>query len=195
MIYLATCYVQMNMNKRVAIFALAFSLFTGASVTAAEQSLYDFTLIGIDDKPMAMDQFKGKVVLLVNTASQCGFTPQYEGLEALYKARKDQGLVIVGVPSNDFGGQEPAGDGEIAQFCKLNFGVTFPLTDKSVVSGADAIPVYKWAGAQAGFLGKPKWNFHKYLFGKDGKFIDWFSSPTTPDSAKITGEIDKALRG
>jgi glutathione peroxidase len=183
------------MTQRIAILALIFSFFTGASAMSAEQSLYDFTLIGIDGKPMPMNQFKGKTVLLVNTASQCGFTPQYEGLEALYEARKDQGLVIVGVPSNDFGGQEPGSDEEVAQFCKINFGVTFPLTDKSVVSGNDAIPVYKWAGAQTGFLGKPKWNFHKYLFGKDGKFIDWFGSSTTPNSEKITSAVDKALKG
>jgi glutathione peroxidase len=181
------------MNKRIAILALFATLFTGAPVMAAEQSLYDFTLIGIDGKPMVLDQFKGKAVLLVNTASQCGYTPQYEGLEALYKARADKGLVIIGVPSNDFGGQEPAADAEIAQFCKINFGVTFPLTDKSVVSGADAITIYKWAGGQAGFLGKPKWNFHKYLFGRNGKFVDWFSTATTPDSAKLTSAVDRAL--
>jgi glutathione peroxidase len=182
------------MTQRFAIFALLFSIFTGANAMAEPQSLHDFTLIGIDGKPMPMAQFKGKVVLLVNTASQCGFTPQYEGLEALYKARKDQGLVIVGVPSNDFGGQEPGSDAEVAQFCKLNFGVTFPLSDKSVVSGSDAIPVYKWASAEAGFLGKPKWNFHKFLFGKDGKFVDWFASSTTPESSKLTSAVDKALQ-
>ncbi len=161
---------------------------------AAEQSLYDFTLTGNDGKPLSLEKFKGKVVMLVNTASQCGFTPQFEGLEALYNAKKDQGLVIVGVPSNDFGGQEPGNNSEIATFCKLNYGVTFPLADKSDVVGDNAIPVYKWAGAQAGFLGTPKWNFHKYLFGKDGKFIDWFATATTPESAKITTAVDEALK-
>lgn len=143
---------------------------------------------------MALSQFKGKVVMLVNTASECGFTPQYDELEKLYETRKDAGLVIVGVPSNDFGGQEPGNNTEIATFCKNNYGVTFPLADKSVVSGGEAIGVYKWAGTQAGMLGRPKWNFHKYLFGKDGKFIDWFSTPTKPMSEKITAAIDKALQ-
>lgn len=161
---------------------------------AAEQTLHDFTLTGLDGKPMPMSQFKGKVVLLVNTASECGYTGQYEGLEKLWELRKDAGLVVVGVPSNDFGGQEPGSDAEIASFCKLNYGVTFPLADKAEVSGDDVIPVYQWAGEQAGFLGRPKWNFHKYLFGKDGKFIDWFATTTEPMSEKITQAVEQALR-
>jgi glutathione peroxidase len=173
--------------------ALTLILLTGTAM-AAEPTLYDFTLTGLDGKPMLLSQFKGKVVLLVNTASQCGYTPQYEGLEAVWEANKDKGLVIVGVPSNDFGGQEPGSNTEIATFCKLNYGVTFPLTDKSVVKGADAIPVYKWAGDQAGFLGRPSWNFHKYLFGRDGKFIDWFSTATKPDGPKIGKALAAALK-
>jgi glutathione peroxidase len=173
--------------------ALTLILLTGTAM-AAEPTLYDFTLTGLDGKPMLLSQFKGKVVLLVNTASQCGYTPQYEGLEAVWEANKDKGLVIVGVPSNDFGGQEPGSNTEIATFCKLNYGVTFPLTDKSVVKGADAIPVYKWAGDQAGFLGRPSWNFHKYLFGRDGKFIDWFSTTTKPDGPKIGKALAAALK-
>ena len=161
---------------------------------AAEQTVFDFTLIGNDGKPMPLEQFKGKVLLLVNTASECGYTPQYEGLEAIWKANKDKGLVIVGVPSNDFGGQEPGSAKDIATFCELNYGVTFPLTDKSVVKGAEAIPVYQWASAQAGNLGKPKWNFHKYLFGRDGKFIDWFSTATKPDGPKIKKALEQALQ-
>lgn len=162
-------------------------------MTSSAASLHDFTLTGIDGKPMVMDQFNGKVVLLVNTASECGYTGQYEGLEALYLARKNEGLVIVGVPSNDFGGQEPGKTEEIATFCKLNYGVTFPLADKTVVKGKDAHPVYQWAAKQAGVLGTPKWNFHKYLFGRDGKFIDWFSTPTEPSSVKIRAAVEKAL--
>ena len=156
-------------------------------------NLHDFMLTGIDGKPMPLQQFDGKVVLLVNTASECGYTGQYEGLEALWLAYKDKGLEVVGVPSNDFGGQEPGKAEEIASFCKLNYGVTFPLADKTVVKGNAADPVYVWAGEQAGALGTPKWNFHKYLFGRDGQFIDWFSTPTEPMSAKITTAIEKAL--
>lgn len=161
---------------------------------AAEQTLYDFTLTGNDGKPLPLSQFKGKVVLLVNTASQCGSTPQYEGLEQLWELHKDDGLIVIGVPTNDFGGQEPGSDAEIASFCKLNYGVTFPLTDKAVVSGDDAIALYQWAGEQAGFLGQPKWNFHKYLFGKDGKFINWFATSTEPMSDKIAQSLEMALQ-
>ena len=157
-------------------------------------TLFDFTLIGNDGKPMPLAQYKGKVVLLVNTASECGFTPQFDGLEKLWEAEKDAGLVILGVPSNDFGGQSPGSNAEFASFCKLNYGVTFPLADKAIVSGDDAIALYKWAGEEAGFLGRPKWNFHKYLFGKDGKFIDWFSSRTGPTSRTITQAVNKALK-
>jgi glutathione peroxidase len=182
------------MIKTLTVLTTLLALLSGTPTMAAEQTLYDFTLVGNDGKPMAMSQFKGKVVLLVNTASECGFTPQYDELEKLWEAKKDQGLVIIGVPSNDFGGQEPGTNQEIATFCKNNYGVTFPLADKSVVSGADVIPVYNWAGEQAGMLGRPKWNFHKYLFGKDGKFIDWFSTATKPMASKITGAIDQALK-
>jgi glutathione peroxidase len=175
------------------LFALIISIFMSLPVSAAEQSLYDFTLTGIDGKPMPLAQFKGHPVLLVNTASECGFTPQYEGLEKLWLDEKDKGLVVIGVPSNDFGGQEPGKAEEIASFCKLNYGVTFPLADKTVVSGAKADPLYVWAGGKAGFLGKPKWNFHKYLFGRDGQFIDWFSSATKPTGPKITAAVKKAL--
>ena len=168
------------------------ALLASFSMTHAA-SLHEFTLTGIDAKPMALSQFKGSAVLLVNTASECGFTGQYEGLEKLWETYKSKGLVIVGVPSNDFGGQEPGKAEEIATFCKLNYGVTFPLADKAVVKGKDAIPVYIWAGKEAGLLGSPKWNFHKYLFGRDGQFIDWFSSPTEPTSKKLTTAVEKAL--
>ena len=160
---------------------------------AQASTLHDFALTGIDGKPMSLREFDGKVVLLVNTASECGYTGQYEGLEALWLAYKDKGLVVVGVPSNDFGGQEPGKAAEIASFCKLNYGVTFPLADKTVVKGKTADPVYVWAGEQAGMLGTPKWNFHKYLFGRDGKFMDWFSTPTEPMSDKIKTAVEKAL--
>jgi glutathione peroxidase len=171
-----------------------FIFLNGVSAMAADKTLFDFSLIGNDGKPMPLAQFKGKVVLLVNTASECGFTPQYEGLEKLWEAKAAQGLVIIGVPSNDFGAQEPGSAGEIATFCKLNYGVTFPLADKAVVSGTDAVEVYKWAGEFAGALGRPKWNFHKYLFGRDGKFIDWFASTTEPMSDKITHAVEMAVK-
>jgi glutathione peroxidase len=179
------------MDMRKLLFLLV--LLTGFSMAATAKTLHDFTLTGIDGKPMPLSQFDGKVVLLVNTASECGYTGQYEGLEKLWESYKDKGLVIVGVPSNDFGGQEPGKAEEIATFCKINYGVTFPLSDKAVVKGKEAIPVYAWAGGEAGMVGRPKWNFHKYLFSKDGTFIDWFATPTEPMSSKITSAVEKAL--
>jgi glutathione peroxidase len=157
------------------------------------KTLHDFTLQGIDGKPMPLAQFRGKVVLLVNTASECSYTVQYEGLEELWQANRDKGLVIVGVPANDFGAQEPGTAGEIASFCKLNYGVTFPLTEKLVVKGDGVHPLYQWAAAMAGAAGRPKWNFHKYLFGRDGQFIDWFSSPAKPMGPRLTAAVKKAL--
>jgi glutathione peroxidase len=157
------------------------------------QSLHDFSFKRIDGKPMLLSQFKGKVVLLVNTASKCGYTGQYDGLEELWKKYQGQGLVVIGVPANDFGAQEPGEAEEIASFCKVNYGVTFPLTDKTVVSGKAAHPVYEWAGAKAGLVGRPKWNFHKYLFDRDGAFRDWFSTPTKPKSKKLIAAVEKVL--
>jgi glutathione peroxidase len=162
-------------------------------VATANETLHDFTLQGIDGEPMPLSQFKGKVVLLVNTASECGYTGQYEGLEQVWLAYRDKGLVVVGVPSNDFGAQEPGTAGEIAAFCKLNYGVTFPLSDKLVVKGEEAHPLYKWAGEMAGETGRPKWNFHKYLFGRNGQFIDWFSTQAKPMGPKILDGVKKAL--
>jgi glutathione peroxidase len=162
-------------------------------MTASERTLHDFTLTAINGKPMPMAQFKWKAVLLVNTASECGYTGQYEGLEELWLANKDKGLVIVGLPSNDFGGQEPGTASEIASFCKINYGVTFPLTDKVVVKGEHAIPLYKWAGEQAGANGRPTWNFHKYLFDQNGHFVYWFSTQAKPLGPKITSAVKKTL--
>jgi glutathione peroxidase len=170
-----------------------FVLFTAIGSAMAETTAHDFSLTGIDGQPMPLAQFKGHPVLIVNTASECGFTPQYEELETLWQAYKDKGLVIIGVPSNDFGGQEPGTATEIASFCKLNYGVTFPLADKTVVKGAGAHPFYVWAGEKAGMLGRPKWNFHKYLIGADGRFIDWFSTQTKPMAPKIRQAVEKAL--
>ncbi|WP_421694276.1 glutathione peroxidase [Aestuariivirga sp.] len=159
----------------------------------AGTTAYDFTLTGIDGKPMPLSQFKGHPLLVVNTASECGYTPQYEDLEKLWQAYKGKGLIIIGVPSNDFGSQEPGTSSEIATFCKINYGVTFPLADKTVVKGDKAHPFYKWAGEQAGVLGRPKWNFHKYLIGPDGQFVNWFSTPAKPMGPKITAAVEKVL--
>ncbi len=172
---------------------LILTLTASLPAMASEPTAFDFTLAGIDGKPMPLKQFEGHPVLVVNTASECGYTPQYEGLEELWRAYGPKGLVIVGVPSNDFGGQEPGTATEIATFCKINYGVTFPLAGKTVVKGEAAHPFYKWAGSKAGVLGAPKWNFHKYLIGADGRFIDWFSTQTKPMGPKIRKAIEAAL--
>ncbi len=168
-------------------------LFFASAPAMAETTAHDFTLTGIDGKPLPLAQFKGHPVLVVNTASECGYTPQYEGLEELYQAYKDKGLVVLGVPSNDFGAQEPGTAQEIATFCKINYGVTFPLADKTVVKGSAADAFYVWAGEQAGPEGQPKWNFHKYLIGADGRFIGWFSTQAKPMGPKIKSAVEAAL--
>ncbi len=155
---------------------------------------YSITLKGLVGGEVPMSAFAGKAVLLVNTASKCGFTPQYEGLEALYEARKGEGLVILGMPSGDFMGQELATGDEIAEFCQLNYGVTFPMAEKDHVKGKDANALYKWAEAQLGKDAVPKWNFHKILIGRDGRAIATFDTPTKPDSKKLAEAIDAALK-
>lgn len=175
---------------------LMFSVFSSANADdhKSAQNAYAFVFEGLmSQEPMPLSQYEGKVMLIVNTASKCGFTGQYEGLEKLYKKYQDQGLVIIGVPSNDFGGQEPGSDEEIANFCKLNYGVSFPMTSKEAVSGDAAHPFYKWAKKELGFGTAPKWNFHKYVIDRKGKLIDHFHSTTSPESKKLIEVIEKAL--
>jgi glutathione peroxidase len=158
------------------------------------RTVYDFSFAPLTgDQLLALSQFKGKVLLIVNTASKCGFTPQYDGLEKLYETYKDRGLVIIGVPSNDFGKQEPGSDDEIAHFCKLNYGVSFPMASKVDVIGANAHPFYLWAKDTFGLIGVPKWNFHKYLVNRQGKLVDYFHSTTTPDNKRLTEAIERLL--
>ena len=168
--------------------------FSKANAEPQKGSAYDYsftTLIG--EKPLPLSQFKGKVILIVNTASHCGFTKQYEGLQKLYDMYKDKGLVILGVPSNDFGKQEPGSSSEIAEFCKLNYGVTFPMAAKQPVSGDAAHPFYLWASDTLGFGTSPKWNFHKYLIARDGTLVDYFNSTTSPDASRLVQAVEAAL--
>jgi glutathione peroxidase len=156
-------------------------------------SAYAFTFKSLEGKRLPLAQFAGKPMIIVNTASKCGFTPQYEGLEALWQAKRGKGLVVLGVPSNDFAGQEPGSASEIQNFCQVRYGVDFPLTEKVHVKGAEAHPLFHWIGAKGGFLAKPHWNFYKYLIGPDGQFIDWFSSITAPGSARFNRAIEKLM--
>lgn len=164
------------------------------SAANATDNAYEFsfhTLVG--HKPLPLSTYRGKVLLIVNTASQCGFTSQYAGLEKLYEKYKDRGLVILGVPSNDFGGQEPGSEQEIASFCQINYGVSFPMASKEVVSGKNAHPFYLWARQQLGFGTAPKWNFHKYLINRQGQLINYFYTPTAPDSTRFIKALEKVL--
>lgn len=155
---------------------------------------YAMTLKGVVGGDLPMSAFAGKAVLLVNTASKCGYTPQFEGLEALYNAKKDEGLVVLGVPSGDFMGQELASGEEIAKFCQLNYGVTFPMAEKAHVKGKDASALYKWAEAQLGKDAVPKWNFHKILIGRDGKAVAAFATAVKPDDKALTAAVEAALK-
>ncbi len=171
------------------------SLFSSSSAKEKlAENAYEFSFKTLtSNQPMPLSEYKGKVLLVVNTASECGFTPQYKDLEALHKKFKDKGLVVLGVPSNDFGKQEPGTSQDIAKFCEINYGVTFPLTSKEVVSGKDAHPFYVWAKKKLGTLSAPKWNFSKYLIDKNGKLIDYYVSTTNPMDDKITKKIETLL--
>jgi len=141
--------------------------------------------------PQSLCDYAGKVVLVVNTASQCGYTPQYEGLEALYKRYQKRGLVVVGFPSNDFGGQEPGSNREVAQFCQVNYGVSFPMFEKTVVAGPQANPFYAALAQRGG--GAPRWNFHKFLIDRSGNSVLAFDSTTTPGDARFVREVERLL--
>ena len=156
-------------------------------------SAHDYSFKTIDGGDLPLSSFKGKAVLIVNTASACGLTPQYEALEALYRKYRDQGLVVLGVPANDFGRQEPGTEAEIKQFCTVKYDVDFPLTSKEVVVGEGAHPFYRWAASERGADAAPKWNFHKYLIGKDGAIKAVFGSRTVPDAPEVVAAIETAL--
>jgi glutathione peroxidase len=162
---------------------------------AGGKTAFDFEFSSLGGKPLPLKDFSGKPVIVVNTASKCGFTPQYADLEALWQRRKADGLVILGVPCNDFGGQEPGSSDDIASFCQVNYGVDFPLTEKVHVKGSSAHPLFRWLAAEGGFLSRPRWNFYKYLINRDGTLKTWFSSLTSPKSAKFDKAVDALIRG
>ena len=171
-------------------------LFCAATLVAAEKTVHDFTLNSIDGQPAPLAAYKGKVVLLVNVASKCGFTPQYSALESTYEKYKDRGFVIVGIPANNFGAQEPGSNQEIKTFCSSKYHVTFPMMAKVSVKGDDITPLYQFltdksSNPQSG--GEIKWNFTKFLIGPDGRVITRFEPEITPDSPQVTSVIEEAL--
>jgi len=174
------------------IFTIMFSFFNKVDAKY-KKFFFELNIKSISGEELDLSQFKGKTVLLVNVASKCGFTKQYSDLQLLYEKYKDQGLVVVGVPSNQFGGQEPGSNEEIKKFCETNFNITFPMTNKVNVKGENAHELYVWAKDNFGNSTIPKWNFHKILINKEGKIQDTFNSFVAPLSKKIINEIELIL--
>jgi glutathione peroxidase len=176
------------------LFALMAAVSVLQMAAARAGSIYDIPLKDINGKDTTLAAFKGKVILIVNVASRCGYTPQYKGLEAIYQKYAGQGFAVLGFPCNQFGGQEPGTDAEIVQFCTSKYSVTFPLFDKIEVNGANRHPLYvALAGADSPFPGDIKWNFNKFLIGRDGKILKRFDSKATPESPEVTQAIESAL--
>lgn len=167
-----------------------------AGSMAAASDIYTFTLPSIDGDPLPLSNFKGKVLLLVNVASRCGYTPQYAGLEALYEKYKDQGLVVLGFPANNFGAQEPGTNQEIKTFCSRTYNVTFPIYGKVSVKGADQTPLYQYLTKEAdpSHTGDIKWNFTKFLVDRKGQVVQRFEPAVTPDSSEVNSAVDKLLK-
>jgi glutathione peroxidase len=197
----AVAGMLLTINRRQSIFPDMKTLILLAAVLCvqiisahAAESIYDIPLKDIDGKGTSLKPYKGQVLLIVNVASKCGFTPQYTALEATYQKYKGQGLTILGFPCNQFGGQEPGTDEEIKQFCTSKYSVTFPLFDKIEVNGANRNPLYKTlAGEGSPTAGDIKWNFTKFLIGRDGKIVKRFDSKVKPDSPEVTEAIEAAL--
>ena len=156
----------------------------------SEKTVYDFECVDLSGKPLSLEQFRGRPLVIVNTASLCGFTPQYEGLEKVWQRHKAEGLVVIGVPSNDFGKQEPGDSKAIITLCSTKFGISFPMLEKTPVKGSHAHPLFKWLASEGGFWSKPRWNFYKYIIGRDGHLKDWLSSSRKPESQ----QFEKAIK-
>jgi glutathione peroxidase len=162
----------------------------------SKASNLDWSLLDLprlNGEPFDPAELIGHLVLVVNTASLCGFTSQYEGLQSLWETYRDEGLVVLGVPSDDFGGQEYNTDEEVKTFCEVNFGISFPMLERQKVKGRDAHPLFAWISEQAGPLGTPRWNFYKYLIAPDGSLVDWYPSTTIPQSSALIGAVEEQL--
>ena len=182
------------LNKKIIIYTIII-LFSFLNKTMSDNSkkIFDFKINSINGDELDLSTFNGKTILLVNVASNCGFTKQYDDLQKLYEDFKDKGLIILGVPTNQFGGQEPGTESEIKNFCETNFNITFPMTSKYDVKGDNAHPIYIWAKDTYGKSTIPKWNFHKILINKNGKIEDTFVSFTSPLSKKIIKKLNQIL--
>jgi glutathione peroxidase len=178
-----------------ALFIAALAVFTIPAQSIEAESpcppTLDHKFANLMDEPVSLCQFRGKVLLIVNTASECGYTPQYDGLEKIYRRYRDKGFAVLGFPANDFGGQEPGSNKEIAQFCRVNYGITFPVFAKTAVIGANANPLFRELATRTGK--PPRWNFHKYLLDKVGQPVAVFESAVEPEDRRITAQIEKLL--
>jgi glutathione peroxidase len=185
----------MIMRLICALIVAGVAIVAAPSASIAAESLcpsiLDHRFANLMDEPISLCQFRGKMVLIVNTASECGYTPQYDGLEKLYRRYRDKGFVVLGFPANDFGGQEPGSNKEIAQFCRVNYGITFPVFAKTAVVGANANPLFRELAARTGR--PPRWNFHKYLLDQAGQPVAVFESADEPEDRRITAQIEKLL--
>ena len=179
---------------KIGVYILIFMFsFMNKTISNSNQTLFDFKINLINEDELVFSKFKGKTILLVNVASKCGFTKQYNDLESLYNLYKTKGLVVIGIPSNQFGQQEPGSNEEIKKFCETNFNITFPMTSKVDVKGENAHEIYTWAKKNYGNSTVPKWNFHKILINKKGKVQNTFNSFVGPLSKKIVNEIEQIL--
>jgi glutathione peroxidase len=187
----------MRLSLALAASAVLFLMaaMTASTAEPAKATAFDHEFEAIEGGKLPLSQWRGKVLLVVNTASFCGFTPQYDGLQKLWDRYESKGLIVLGVPSNDFGAQEPKAESEILGFCQGAFNVTFPLTTKQPVAGDGAHPFYRWARDALGPKAAPRWNFHKYLVGRDGKLIAGYESGIEPLSATLISAIEAALAG
>tara|TARA_B100001105_G_C22161012_1_gene344359 strand:- start:91 stop:645 length:555 start_codon:yes stop_codon:yes gene_type:complete len=175
------------------LLAMIMSFFTTGVSGDYSKVAYDFNFNDLDGSILKLSEYKDKVIVVVNVASQCGFTKQYEDMQEVWEKYQQKGIVMLGVPSNDFGNQEPGNSEEIKNFCEAKFGITFPMTEKVSVKGENAHPFYKWAKENYGNSAVPKWNFHKIIIGKNGKIEDTFASITNPSSKKFINSLEKAL--
>ena len=171
---------------------IILSMFFSSKSMSSDKSFHDFSIESISGGDIKLADYKNKVVLLVNTASQCGFTPQYAGLQKIYDRYKDDGLVVLGVPSDDFK-QELSSDDDVKKFCEIRYGVNFPMTSIQKIKGNDAHPIYKWIADNVSVIGQPRWNFHKFLIGKDGNIVNWYSSMTSPTSESFVKDVENAI--
>ena len=183
------------MSKKLKLFIIIIMIsFLSNTVNADYNKLaYDFKFRDLDGSVLSLSDYKGKVIVIVNVASQCGFTKQYEDMQKVWMKYQDKGVVMLGVPSNDFGNQEPGNNADIKTFCEAKFGISFPMTEKVMVKGAEAHPFYIWAKDNHGNSAIPKWNFHKIIIGKNGKIAETFTSITNPSSKKFTKALENLL--